>query len=309
MRKIYFVVFLIFPYFNVFCSSQEVLKNNEEYVKEIINKARGYFFDYLEKENCNNIFDLISNGHTRSSLHYYTWATIDTILRQFIGAVWVYKTWKDFEFYYGSVIGIGWYPRSLNFNKRFRVGFFDMFVNLTSLATTLCNLFLTQRILKRKRRFFEQACIPEIQKGLMIEENYKKKKIIHDIYYFFLEHTPACNYIRKLNWFEVGRLIFALLMSTINFSFINFQMFSGFIRVKFLTFLRIAMCFKHDLCWIFANICFGKEGSIYAYTHAVAGLPFFFRGNESVFEGKISIFLLILQLFTPNIEINISALH
>ena len=35
MRKIYFVVFLIFPYFNVFCSSQEVLKNNEEYVEEL----------------------------------------------------------------------------------------------------------------------------------------------------------------------------------------------------------------------------------------------------------------------------------
>ena len=308
MRGIYFVVFFISPYFNVFCSRLEALNNNEGYVKEIINKARGYFFDYLEKENCNNIFDLIVKGHTRSSLHYYTWATIDTILRQFIGVVLV-KTWKDFEFYYGSVIGVGWYPRSLKFNKRFRVGFFDLFVNLTSLATTLCNLFLTQRILKRKRRFFEQACIPEIQKGLMIKENDIERKIIRDIYYFFLEHTPACNYIRKLNWFEVGRLIFALLMSTINFSFINLQMFSGSIRVKFLTFLRIAMCFKHDLCWIFANICFGKGGSIYAYTHAVAGLPFFFRGNESIFEGKISIFLLILQLLIPNIEINIGALH
>lgn len=309
MSKIYFVVFLIFPYFNVFCSSQEELKNNKEYVIEIDNKAAGFFFDYLEKENCNNIFDIIINGHTISSLHYYTWATIDTILRQFIGVVWVYKTWKDFEFYYGSVIGIGWYPRSLNFNKRFRVGFFDLFVNITSLATTLCNLFLTRSILKRKKEFFKDSCIPEIQKRLMIREKDIERKIIRDIYYFFLEYTPACNYIRKLNWFDVSRLIFALLMSTINLSLINLQMFSGFIRVKFLTFLRIAMCFKHKLCCIFANVFFEKEEIIYAYTHAVAGLPFFFRGNESIFAGKISIFLLILQLLIPNIEINISALH
>ena len=307
MRGIYFIVFLFSTYFNVFCSTKEALNNKEEYVKEIINKARGYFFDYLEKENCNNIFDLIVKGHTRSSLHYYTWATIDTILRQFIGVVWVYKTWKDFEFYYGSVIGIGWYPRSLNFNKRFRIGFFDLFVNLTSLATTLCNFFLTCRILRKKEEFFEKKCLSEIQGALV--GNPKVKSVIKDIYYFFLEHTPACNYIRKINLFEVWRLIFALLMTTINFSFINLQMFSGFIRVKFLTFLRIAMCFKHGLCWIFANICFGKEGSIYAYTHAVAGLPFFFRGNESIFEGKNSVFLLILQLLIPNIEINISALH
>lgn len=207
------------------------------------------------------------------------------------------------------MVGIGWYQRSLKFNKRFRVGFFDLFINLTSLATTLCNLFLTRWFLREKKNFFEKHCIREIREGLMIKENDIERKIIRDIYYFFLEHTPACNYIRKLNWFEVGRLIFALLMSTINFSFINLQMFSGSIRVKFLTFLRIAMCFKHDLCWIFANICFGKGGSIYAYTHAVAGLPFFFRGNESIFEGKISIFLLILQLLIPNIEINIGALH
>ena len=309
MRKIYFVVFLIFPYFNVFCSSQEELKNNKEYVIEIDKKAAVYFFDYLGKENCNNIFDIIVKGYKRSSLHYYTWATIDTILRQFIGAVWGYKTWKDFEFYYGSVIGIGWYPRSLNFNKRFRVGFFDLFVNLTSLATTLCNLFLTRWFLRERKIFFGEHCIREIREGLTGVGEYKKLEIIHDIYYFFLEHTPACNYIRKLNWFEVRRLIFALLMSTINFSLINLQMFSGFIRVKFLTFLRIAMCFKHKLCCIFANIFFNGGENIYAYTHAVAGLPFFFRGNESIFPGEISIFLLILQLLIPNIEINISALH
>ena len=308
MRGIYFVVFLIFPYFNVFCSSLEALPNNEGYEKEIVNKARGYFFDYLEKENCDNIFDLIIKGYTTSSLHYYTWATIDTILRQFIGVVWRYKTWKNFEFYYGSVIGMGWYPRSLKFNKRFRVGFFDLFVNLTSLATTLCNLFLTRWFLREKKNFFERHCIPKIRLGLMIKKNDMERKVINDIYYFFLEHTPACNYIRKLNRFEVGRLIFALLMSTINFSFINLQMFSGFIRVKFLTFLRIAMCFKHHLCLIFANNAF-ENGKIYAYTHAVAGLPFFFRGYESIFTGEISIFLLILQLFTPNIEINIGALH
>ena len=309
MRKIYFVVFLIFPYFNVFCSSQEELKNNKEYVIEIDKKAAVYFFDYLGKENCNNIFDIIVKGYTRSSLHYYTWATIDTILRQFIGVVWVYKTWKDFEFYYGSVIGIGWYPRSLNFNKRFRVGFFDLFVNLTSLVTTLCNLFLTRLILREKKSFFDT----EYSRIIKIKLNSKvynvTENVKDDIYYFFLEHTPACNYIRKLNWFGVGRLIFALFMSTINLSLINLQMFSGFIRVKFLTFLRIAMCFKHDLCCIFANIFFIGGGKKYAYTHAVAGLPFFFRGNESIFEGKISIFLLILQLLIPNIEINISALH
>lgn len=306
----YFVVFLIFPYFNVFCSSQEELNNNENYVKEINNKAVRYFLNYLnKKENCNNIFDLIINGHTRSSLHYYTWATIDTLLRQFIGLVWVYKTWKNFEFYYGSVIGIGWYPRSLNFNKRFRVGFFDLFVNLTSLATTLCNLFLTRLILKRKEKFFKDSCLPIISREIMKLEEYKKKKIIYDIYYLFLDCTPACNYTRELNEFEVSRLIFAILMSTINLSLINLQMFSGFIRVKFLTFHRIAMCFKHDLCCIFANVFFEKEEVIYAYTHAVAGLPFFFRGNKSIFAGKISIFLLILQLLIPNIEINISALH
>ena len=306
MRGIYFVVFLISPYFNVFCSRLEALNNNEEYVEDIINKARGYFVDYLEKENCDNIFDIIINGYTRSSLHYYTWATIDTILRQFIGVVWVYKTWKDFEFYYGSVIGMGWYPQCLRFNK-LRVGFFDLFVNLTSLATTLCNLFLTRWFLREKKNFFERHCIREIRQGLWNLEKDEKRKIEDDIYYFFLDHTPACNYIKKLNWFEVSRLILALLMSTINISLINLQMFSGFIRVKFLTFLRIAMCFKHHLCCIFANICFGKEGSIYAYTHAVAGLPFFFRGNESIFAGKFSMFLLILQLLIPNIEIKISS--
>lgn len=309
MRKIYFVVFLIFPYFNVFCSNHEALNNNMRYVEKRNKIAAVCFFKYLNEGNCNNIFDLIVKGYTRSSLHYYTWATIDTILRQFIGVVCGYKSCKDFEFYYGSVIGIGWYPRSLNFNKRFRVGFFDLFVNLTSLATTLCNLFLTRWFLREKKNFFGNHCIRKIREGLTDLEEDKKLEIIHDIYYFFLEHTPACNYIRKINWFEVGRLIFALFMSTINFSLINLQMFSGFIRVKFLTFHRIAMCFKHDLCWIFANICFGKEGSIYAYTHAVAGLPFFFRGNESIFAGKFSIFLLILQLLIPNIEINISALH
>jgi len=309
MRKIYFVVFFIFPYFNVFCSSQEVLENNREYVEKRNNIAAVCFVKYLKEGNCNNIFDLIVKGYTRSSLHYYTWATIDTILRQFIGVVWGYKTWKDFEFYYGSVIGIGWYPRSLNFNKRFRVGFFDLFVNLTSLATTLCNLFLTRLILKREKNFFGNHCIGKISEGLTGLEEDKKLEIIHDIYYFFLEHTPACNYIRKLNWFDVSRLIFALLMSTINLSLINLQMFSGFIRVKFLTFHRIDMCFKHDLCCIFANIFFNGGENIYAYTHAVAGLPFFFRGNESIFPGKISIFLLILQLLIPNVEINISALH
>ena len=286
MCKIYFVVFLIFPYFNVFCSSQEALNNNEEYVKEIINKASVFFFDYLEKENCNNIFDLISNGHTRSSLHYYTWATIDTILRQFIGVVWVYKTWKDFEFYYGSVIGIGWYPRCLTFNK-LRVGFFDLFVNITSLATTLCNLFLTRWFLREKKNFFGNHCIRKIREGLTNLEEDKKLEIIHDIYYFFLEHTPACNYIRKINWFEVGRLIFALFMSTINFSLINLQMFSGFIRVKFLTFLRIAMCFKHKLCCIFANVFFEKEEIIYAYTHACGWITFFLQRERKYICRKI----------------------
>lgn len=307
MCKIYFVVFLIFPYFNVSCSSLEAFPNNEEYEKDIMNKPGEYFFDYLKEGNCDNIFDLIVKGYTRSSLHYYTWATIDTILRQFIGVVWVYKTWKDFEFYYGSVIGIGWYPRSLKFNKRFRVGFFDLFVNLTSLATTLCNLFLTRWFLREKKNFFEKHCIREIREGLTDVKEDKKLEIIDDIYYFFLEYTPACNYIRKLNWFDVSRLIFALLMSTINLSFINLQMFSGFIRVKFLTFHRIAMCFKHDLCCIFANIISDGVENIYAYTHAVAGLPFFFRGYESIFAGKISIFLLILQLLIPNIEIKISS--
>lgn len=302
MRKIYFVVFLISQYFNVFCSTQEELNNEEEYVENIRSNAFLCFVDYLKKENCNNIFDLIVKGHTRNSLHYYTWATIDTILRQFIGVVWVYKTWKDFEFYYGSVLGIGWYPRSFNFNKRFTVGFFDLFVNLTSVATTLCNLFLTRLILREKKRFFDKEYSSKIPQGLMNEENDKKRKILDDIYYSFLEYTPACNYIRKLD--EVGGLIFALLMSTINFSFINLQMFSGFIRVKFLTFYRIAMCFKHNLCCIFANFI----GNFYAYTHGVAGLPFFFRGDKSIFAGKFSIFLFLLQLFTPNIEINISTL-
>ena len=308
MRGIYFIVFLFSIFFNVFCSRLEALNNNEEYGIETDDRGAVYFFDYLKEGNCNNIFDLIVKGYTRSSLHYYTWATIDTILRQFICVVLVYKKWKDFEFYYGSVIGIGWYPRSLKFNKRFRVGFFDLFVNLTSLATTLCNLFLTRWFLREKKIFFEKHCIREIREGLTGVED-KKLKIKDDIYYFFLEHTPACNYIRKLNWFDVSRLIFALLMSTINLSLINLQMFSGFIRVKFLTFHRIAMCFKHDLCCIFANIFFNGGENIYAYTHAVAGLPFFFRGNESIFPGKISIFLLILQLLIPNVEINISALH
>lgn len=98
MRGIYFVVFLISPYFNVFCSRLEALNNNEGYVKEIINKARGYFFDYLEKENCNNILDFIVMGYTRKALHYYTWATIDIILRQFIGVVWVYKNGRILSF-------------------------------------------------------------------------------------------------------------------------------------------------------------------------------------------------------------------
>lgn len=266
-----------------------------------------FFCHYLAKDNCDNILDFIVKGHTRRSLHYYTWATIDTFLRQFIGVVWIYKTWKEFEFYYGSVGGIGWYPRSLNFNKRFRVGFFDLFVNLTSLATTLCNLFLTRRILKEKKRFFEKVFIAQIQQGLMNEEKDKKRKIKDDIYYSFLNYTPACNYIRKLNRFEVGRLVFALVMSTINFSFINFQMFSGFIRVKFLTFHRIAMCFKYELCSIFANIFFDEGEKIYAYTHAVAGLPIFFKWSESIFTWKISMFLLILQLLIPNIEIKISS--
>lgn len=155
MSKIYSVFFFIFLYFKTFCSSLEAFPNNEKYEKAIMNKGGEYFFDYLKEGNCDNIFDLIVNGYTRSSLHYYTWATIDTILRQFIGVVWVYKTWKDFEFYCGSVIGIGWYPRSLKFNKRFRVGFFDLFVNLTSLATTLCNLFLTRWFLKEKKIFLE----------------------------------------------------------------------------------------------------------------------------------------------------------
>ena len=308
MREFYyFVVFFIFPYFNIFCSSHEALKNNMQYVKKTNKIAAGCFVKYLKEGNCNNIFDLIVKGHTRSSLHYYTWATIDIILRQFIGVVWIYKTWKDLEFYYGSVIGIGWYPQCLKFNKYFRIGFFDVFVNLTSVAATLCNLFLTRRILKEKKRFFDKEYSQIIPRKLNSKVHNGTENVKADIYYSFLAYTPACNYIRKLNWFAVKRLVFALVMSTINFSFINFQMFSGFIRVKFLTFHRIAMCFKHELCSIFANIFFDEGEKIYAYTHAVAGLPIFFNGDQSIFAGKFSMFLLILQLLIPNIELKISS--
>ena len=114
-----------------FYTSFYVCRTGLPYIHDLYCKNKCFFYKFFLQQ------------YTTSRTYYLCWTLFEHVLKKLTGVVWIYKTWKDLEFYYGSVIGMGWYPQCLKFNK-FSVGFFDMFVNLISSFMCLCHFFCHQ---------------------------------------------------------------------------------------------------------------------------------------------------------------------
>ena len=143
-----FILVLVFCCHNILacCRVKEINKPTDNAIALFVSNytGRNSIFDYTHDiyfRNKGLLYKFFLQQHTTSREYYLCWTIFEHVLKNLTGVVWIYKKEQDLEFYYGSVIGIGLYPREFNFNKYFRMGFFDMSINLIALFMHVCHLF------------------------------------------------------------------------------------------------------------------------------------------------------------------------
>ena len=136
-----FILVLVFCCHNILacCRVKEINKPTDNAIALFVSNytGRNSIFDYTHDiyfRNKGLLYKFFLQQHTTSREYYLCWTIFEHVLKNLTGVVWIYKKEQDLEFYYGSVIGIGLYPREFNFNKYFRMGFFDMSINLIAFA-------------------------------------------------------------------------------------------------------------------------------------------------------------------------------
>ena len=270
-----------------------VCKTGLPYIHDLYCKNKGFFYKFFLQQ------------YTTSRTYYLCWTLFEHVLKKLTGVVWIYKTWKDLEFYYGSVIGMGWYPQCLKFNK-FSVGFFDMFVNLISSFMCLCHFFCHQ---------YFRECSKDFEYSLISSDVFNKeyegkklseyKKMFDNMNFFCIFkkdlsriYQPCYLYMQ-----EKGTLCLVefILLLFFDFSLINIKTCYG-LKIKILTLQQVLKFLKRRTCRFISNmskiskfnISYGvKKVFIYRYSYH----SHFFFGERD------SIFLLLLELFIPSIEI------
>lgn len=278
---------------------QEVL-----YVHDLYCREKGFFYKFFLQE------------HTTSRTYYLCWTIFEHVLKNLTGVVWVYKKKQDFEFYYGSVIGIGWYPQSLNFNKYFRIGFFDMFINLTSVFMEVCH-FLCRKYFHMVHVYFRHISGPSRIGKLPSGERTDNillglyKKAIKETKYILVFDIDATSF--QLDPLcQLSQLLIKLLCWV---SFINIKTKFG-IKIKMLQGVQILKFIKRVKCEYVSNISilvnsiekngYDSKGKIIhkiTYHSPDVFIYSYMYDSHFFFGERDNIFWLLLELFIPSIEI------
>lgn len=264
------------------------------YTHDICFRNKGLFYKFFLQQ------------HTTSREYYLCWTIFEHVLKNLTGVVWIYKKEQDFEFYYGSVVGIGWYPREFNFNKYFRVGFFDMSINLISLFMHVCHFFCNLHFTDLAELVFDKFVysirqesgkynwnifVEECEKAIGMEPPIGTKKTLDD-------------YIKGVKIISATSLLCA-------FSFINIKTAFG-IKIKFVRSVQILKFIKLVSCTFCSNISIlangiqkDLQGKVLLIDYPPEDIFVYSYSYEShfFFGERDSIFLLLLELFIPSIEI------
>ena len=287
----------------LFVSNYTARSSKFFYIHDICFRNKGLFYKFFLQQ------------HTTSREYYLCWTIFEHAIKNLTGVVWIYKKEQDFEFYYGSVVGIGWYPREFNFNKYFRVGFFDMSINLIALFMHVCHFFCNLYFDKQAELLFNnfircsirqesgkynwKIFVPECEKAIKMEPPFDTKKILG--YYIEIVKTKSA-------------LLCKVLFRNISygaFSFINIKTAFG-IKIKFVRSVQILKFIKFVSCSFCSNISIlangiqkDLQGKVLLIDYPPEDIFIYSYSFEShfFFGERDSIFLLLLELFIPSIEI------
>lgn len=283
----------------IFASSYYVEDSVYGYTHDIYFRNKGLFYKFFLQQ------------HTTSRAYYLCWTIFEHALKNLTGVVWIYKTWKNFEFYYGSVVGIGWYPREFDFNKYFRVGFFDMSINLITLFMHFCHLFCNLYFKGLGKTLYNEFKSSLFQEGG--KYNWKlffALKCEKTIGTMLTIDTKKIDTKKTLGYYIDRVISFSELSLWCAFSFINIKTAFG-IKIKFVRLIQIVKFIKFVRCAICSNISLlayripqssqnkvsidypSENIFIYSYNYE----SHFFFGERD------SIFWMLLELFIPSIEI------
>ena len=289
------------PIIAIFASNYNTSGSVPGYIHDIYFRNKGLFYKFFLQQ------------HTTSREYYLCWTIFEHVLKNLTGVVWIYKKEQYFEFYYGSVVGIGWYPRAFNFNKSFRVGFFDMSINLIALFMHVCHFFcnlyfkdlgkslwheIKKSVLqgnKCKWDIFVQECEGKIKTMLPIGT----KKTLG----YYIERVKTKSAL-------LCKVLFRNILYGA-FSFINIKTAFG-IKIKFVRSIQIVKFIKVVTCAYCSNISI-LACRIHQYEqpdkvlidYPSKNIFIYSYGFEShfFFGERDSIFLLLLELFIPSLEI------
>ncbi len=273
------------------------------YVHDLYCREKGFFYKFFLQE------------HTTSRTYYLCWTIFEHVLKNLTGVVWIYKNVGNWEFYYGSVIGLGWYPQCLKFNK-LSVGFFDVSINLTSVFMKVCH-FLCRKYFHMVNVYFLHISGPSYIGNLSSCERTDNillglyKKAIKETKYILVFDIDATSFQLDLSWGLFRQMLFFLC----GVSFINIKTKFG-IKIKMLQLLQIAKLIKFKFCLAFSNISIlvdsikkkgydSKRKVIYKITyHSPDVFIYSYMYDSHFFFGeRDNIFWLLLELFIPSIEI------
>ena len=273
------------------------------YIHHLYCSEKGFFYKFFLQQ------------YTTSRTYYLCWTLFEHVLKKLTGVVWIYKNVGNWEFYYGSVIGLGWYPQCLRFSK-LRAGFFDMFVNFTSVFMLCCHFFCHRYFIKCSKEFMD-VYGNSFSSDVLIEENSKtmldKYKEIFDKMNYFLYFKSelssiyqSCYPFMKLKKIlplvlkKILPLVIAIFFLFSDFSLVNIKTCYG-LKVKILTLQQILKFSKRRGCLFISNICrisrINGDGKNEVFIYRYKYHSHFFFGERD------HIFWLLLELFIPNIEI------
>lgn len=276
-----------------FYTSFYVCSTGLPYIHDLYCKNKGFFYKFFLQQ------------YTTSRTYYLCWTLFEHVLKKLTGVVWIYKTWKDLEFYYGSVIGMGWYPQCLKFNK-FSVGFFDMFVNLTSSFMCLCHFFCHQYFKECSKDFGYSLISSDVfNKEYEVKKLSEYKEMFDNMNYFlYLKkdissiYKPCCLYMQEKGTLCLVEFIFLLFF---DFSLINIKTYYG-LKIKILTLQQVLKFLKRRACRFISNMSKISKSNISDGLKKVFIYRYSYH-SHFFFGERDSIFLLLLELFIPSIEI------
>ena len=282
-----------------------ICRSSGRYIHVLYCSDKGFFYKFFLQQ------------YTTSRTYYLCWTLFEHVFKKLTGVVWIYKTWGDFEFYYGSVIGLGWYPQCLKFNK-FSVGFFEMFINLTSVLMRVCHFFCHRYFHLVHKEIFNKNVASENEENKN-EESYITRysdTIKETEYTCVFDGTFLKDFINKID-----------ICNTLSFSFINIKTSVG-IKIKFLQSEQIRKYMKLHVCKVISNIyilaedkkkgyisingddCITQHVQCYIFKYPSKDVLIYGYGYDSpfFFAERDKPFCRGLELFIPSIEIDISAL-